>query len=130
MYILNLEDDVCKHHKICTALKNGGLGIVTIARAKNLEDGIELIKTKNQQNQPYDLIITDMWYPEKDGGEEIKSGEKLIQTVKDNGWNIPIILCSSVSYRIPEILGVVHYSENGKWETSMTSLIKNLENNH
>lgn len=123
MYILNLEDDVYKHHAICKALRNGGLGILKIDCARSLEEGLELIRD-NQQNQPYDLIITDMWYPEKAGGECIDSGEKLIKTVNDNEWNIPIILCSSVSYRYSGILGVVHYSEKEDWEKELVMLIK------
>lgn len=126
MYILNLEDDVYKHHDICKALEHGGLGKLTIDCVRNLEDGIELIK-KNLEEQPYDLIITDMWYPEKPGGEEVASGEKLIQSVKENGWNIPVILCSSVSYRFPEILGSVYYSEKEDWENEMVNLIKRIK---
>lgn len=62
--------------------------------------------------KPYDLIITDMWYPEKPGGRDTDSGEALIKEVKERGWGIPIILCSSVNYHFPGILGSVHYSEN------------------
>ena len=126
MYILNLEDDVYKHHAICKALENGGLGTLKVDCAGNLEEGLRLIK-KNQKTQPYDLIITDMWYPETAGGECTDSGEKLIQTVKDNEWNIPIILCSSVRYRFSGILGVVHYSEKEDWEKELVMLIKNRD---
>ena len=67
-----------------------------------------------------------MWYPEYSGGQEAESGEKLINTVKENRWNIPIILCSSVNYRFPEILGSVHYSENEDWENILIQLVKQI----
>ena len=112
MFVLNMEDDIYKHHDISKALRNGGLSELRIEWEENLKAGINKIREQTELGRPYDLIITDMWYPEHSGGQEVESGEKLIKTVKENGWNIPIILCSSVNYRYPEILGVVHYSEN------------------
>ena len=36
----------------------------------NLQDGIEIIEEQNNMGKPYDLIITDMWYPEYAGEEK------------------------------------------------------------
>ena len=30
--------------------------------------------------------------------------------------DIPVILCSSINYRIPKILGTVHYANHTDWE--------------
>lgn len=124
MYILNLEDNIYKHYDICKALRNGGLGKIDIECVGNLEDGIRRIKEQIDLAKPYDLIITDMWYPERPGEKDTESGEILIKKVKDNGWDIPIILCSSVMYRYKEILGSVHYSEKEDWENELTEMIK------
>ena len=126
MFVLNIEDDVYKHHDICKALRNGGLSELRIELEGNLSDGIKKIREQNALGKPYDLIITDMWYPEYSGGQEAESGEKLINVVKENGWNIPIILCSSVNYRFSDILGSVHYSENEDWENILIQLVKQI----
>lgn len=127
MYILNLEDNVFKHHDIRKAIERAPFQNLVIDCAGNLKDGIEMIKKQNELEKPYDLIITDMWYPEKAGEKDTESGEKLIQTVKEQGWNIPIILCSSVYCRFPGILGSIHYSENEDWENEMINLIRTLK---
>ena len=57
-------------------------------------------------------------------GREAESGEKLISIEQENGWSIPIILCSSVNYNFPGILGSVYYSENEDRETKMVQLAK------
>lgn len=126
MRILNLEDNVFKHHDICKAIERGSFANLKIDCVGNLADGISKIEEAIDQEKPYDLIITDMWYPEKPGGSDNDSGEVLIKEVKEKGWDIPIILCSSVNYRFPGIFGSVHYSENEDWETELVKLIKKL----
>lgn len=126
MYILNLEDNVFKHNDIFKAISTCGCGKPDIEWVRNLEEGLERIQEQIAQKKPYDLIITDMWYPKRAGGSDHDSGEELIKTVQDNGWNIPIILCSSVNYRFPGILGAVHYSKNEDWEQELVALIKQL----
>lgn len=124
MFILNIEDDIYKHHDICTALKRGGFSSLQIDCEENLEGGMNRIKKQIESGKPYDLIITDMWYPECPGGMEKESGVKLIHAAKENRWDIPIILCSSVCYRTSCILGCVHYSENEDWESEIIRLAK------
>lgn len=126
MLVLNIEDDVFKHYNICRALRGGGLSDLHIECKSNLEAGIEKIEEQNSLGKPYDLIITDMWYPESNGGREAESGERLITIVQEKGWNIPIILCSSVNYNYPGILGSVHYSENEDWENKLVQLAKKV----
>lgn len=126
MLILNIEDDVFKHHSICKALRSGGFNDLHIDCKGNLKDGIDTIEEHNKIGKSYDLIITDMWYPEFSGGREAESGEKLIEMVQEKGWGIPTILCSSVNYNYPGILGSVHYSENDDWENKLIQLVKKV----
>ena len=126
MLVLNIEDNVFKHLDICKALRAGGLTELNIDCKGNLKDGIELIEKHNEMGKPYDLIITDMWYPESFGGREAESGDKLIKIAQENRWRIPIILCSSVNYNYPDILGSVHYSENEDWENKLLQLVRKL----
>lgn len=61
MRVLNIEDDTFKHNDICKALS--GCGIKDVEWSNNLADGWKQIKNSMDSNTPYDLIITDMYYP-------------------------------------------------------------------
>lgn len=126
MKILNLEDNVFKHLDICKVIERGNFTALEIDWVRNLEEGILGIEKSIVNETPYDLIITDMWYPQKAGGTDADSGEELFKLAAEKEWDIPIILCSSGNYRIPGILGSVHYSENEDWETELLNLIKKL----
>lgn len=119
MRVLNVEDDAYKRNDICKALK--GTGTTKVDWVRNLEDALSQIKEVK-----YDLIISDMWYPPVSGGKDEESGEILIEKIKEMEMDIPIIICSSVNYRIPEILGTIHYSKNGDWERDLKDLIKKI----
>ena len=95
MRVLNIEDDTFKHHDICKALS--GCGIKEVEWSNNLADGWKQIKNSIDSNNPYDLIITDMYYPDEPGGREEQSGDVLIDRVIKNKITIPVILCSSVN---------------------------------
>ena len=68
MRVLNIEDDTFKHNDICKALS--GCGIKDVEWSNNLADGWKQIKNSIDSNNPYDLIITDMYYPGEPGGRE------------------------------------------------------------
>ena len=67
MRVLNIEDDTFKHNDICKALS--GCGIKDVEWSNNLVDGWKQIKNSMDSNNPYDLIITDMYYPDEPGGK-------------------------------------------------------------
>ena len=114
MRVLNIEDDTFKHHDICKALS--GCGIKEVEWSNNLADGWKQIKNSIDSNNPYDLIITDMYYPDEPGGREEQSGDVLIDRVIKNKITIPVILCSSVNLKYPE----------RNWEADMQKLVNSL----
>lgn len=124
MYILNLEDNVFKQVDITKVIRQFGKHEVDWVR--NLGDGIEKLEMQMQSDKPYDLIISDMWYPEFPGGSDANSGDKLVKIIKEKGWNVPIIICSSVDYSYHEIFGNVHYSKEEPWENELAALIRKL----
>ena len=126
MRILNLEDNAFKHHNIAKTLKNAFPNRVTVDWERDLASGLEKIEEQLQADEPYELIITDMWYPAHAGSGDSQSGEVLIREVADMDVKIPIILCSSVNYRYPEILGAVHYAEDSDWENELLALVRSL----
>ena len=97
MKVLNIEDDAFKHNDICKVLTS--CGVNTVYWEKNYEDGWKAIKNAEDAEKPYDLIITDMYYPREAGGREEASGELIIQKVIDQELKVPVILCSSVNLR-------------------------------
>lgn len=126
MRVINVEDDVIKHSDICKVLR--GIGITEIDWARSLEEALNMISNGlSHDEEKYDLIISDMWYPEENGGKDIEAGDLLIEEVAKNGWNIPIVICSSVNYRIMEILGTVYYSDNSDWELDLIQLIGKIK---
>lgn len=119
MKILNIEDDAIKHTDICKVL--GSCGCTDVEWAKNLEDALEMAKGGD-----FALYITDMWFPKTKGGVEEESGESFIRQIEKSGDATPVIMCSSVNYRIPNILGTVHYSDKSDWETELQKLLKEV----
>ena len=63
------------------------------------------------------MIVTDMEYP-LEAGEAVDedAGFKLIERMKKEKIDIPVIVCSSADYRknIPDILGSVWYNERNQ----------------
>ena len=56
MYILNLEDNVFKHHDICRAIERGSFENLKIDCVGNLADGLSKIEEAINQEKPYILI--------------------------------------------------------------------------
>jgi CheY-like chemotaxis protein len=125
MYILNVEDDAVKHHKICRVLN--ACGETQIEWSRNLQNALDRIHGQFDAHTPYDLVITDMWYPKAAGEKDAESGAILIQTLQEESRNIPIILCSSIPHRMPEIAGSIWYSENRDWESELKELIRKIQ---
>lgn len=124
MKVLNIEDDAFKHNDICKVLTS--CGVNTVYCEKNYEDGWKAIKNAEDAEKPYDLIITDMYYPREAGGREEASGELIIQKVIDQELKVPVILCSSVNLRFSEIFGYVYYNRIRNWEDDLKLLINKL----
>lgn len=125
MRILNLEDSVTKHVKISDVVNSTGKH--QIDWVKNLEDGIEKIQKTQGTPKQYDLFISDMYYPKMQGGGDADSGMLFVEKMEDMGIKTPIIICSTVRFRMPNILGTVHFSENEDWESELRLLINSIE---
>ena len=127
MKILNIEDNSSKHWQIRSVLDE--CGITELEWKTNLADGMDEILKSIKANHPYDLIITDMNFPEspmKRRGE-VLSGELLIEKLKKLHITIPVILCSSVNYKYPELYGNVHFSDRVNWENELKKLVRQLK---
>lgn len=101
------DDDVLKRADIRKALEfNGVRNIMTVRNQEQLWEQIYHDEDK------IDLIVTDMQYP-LEAGEAVdeEAGLKLIERMKQEEIDIPVIVCSSLNYSIPGILGSAWYNE-------------------
>lgn len=106
--VINIEDTMMKHIAILRALKK--VGITDVAHATNAEDGIAMIEEAIEENDGYDLLITDMHFPINGVAQE-EAGLYVIETLKEKEIEIPIVVCSSVRYRIDDIVECIFYNE-------------------
>ena len=126
MKILIIEDTALKLGAIRRTLKNNGF--TDLKDVGNLEDGLAAIEDSIDANDKYGVIITDMWYPRERGGDEAQCGLELAATVKERGYDIPVIICSNQQYRSEDAIGEVHYRENGDWDKELLiSLVKQAQ---
>ena len=128
MKVLNIEDEPIKHRKIKDVLES--ISVMEVDCERNLKDGVKRYKEALDSETPYDLIISDMFYPQEKGGGEEKSGDVLVALAHDEHWDVPIIICSSQNYSYPEIFGTLYYSDNVDWEGELRKLIEKLKNSH
>ena len=117
-----VDDDVFKGADIRKALEfNGIRNIETVRNQEKLWEQIYRGEDK------IDLIVTDMQYPLEAGAAVDKeAGFKLIERMEKEKIHIPVIVCSSLNYSIPNILGSVWYNElndlNSKFKEALSKL--------
>lgn len=119
------DDDVFKGNDIRKALEFNGIRDIMIVRnQEKLWEQIYCGKDK------IDLIVTDMQYP-LEAGEAVdeEAGFKLIERMEKEKINIPVIVCSSLNYSIPNILGSVWYNELNDLNSNFKEALSKLEKN-
>ena len=122
--VLLVEDNVYKRIDIRNALSI--YGIKNVICVNYLQAGLEEIY-KSMNAEPISLIITDMHYPIERVGEAIPdAGNQLIKRLQSEDINIPVIVCSSVPYQIPEILGTIWYDERRDLNRDIKELLDKL----
>lgn len=122
--VLLVEDNVYKRIDIRNALSL--YGIKNVICVNFLQAGLEEIY-KSMNAEPISLIITDMHYPIERVGEAVTdAGNQLIKRLQNEDINIPVIVCSSVPYQIPEILGTIWYDERRDLNRDIKELLDKL----
>ena len=110
MKVLNFEDSVYKANAIRKVLNQ--CGVAKIELVSNVEDGLQMLKNAEDAGAPFDLIITDMHYPMKQGAvSDTEAGEKLVQLLQEQGKQTKVIVCSSRNMKLPGVYGCIWYSE-------------------
>lgn len=107
--VIMIEDDAGKGGDIELALKR--YGISHSEWCYDAESGIEEIEAAIQKGEPYDVLILDMQFPVK-GQYNNDAGEYVMKELKKKNIEIPIIVCSKLRLRIPDIVGCVWHNDN------------------
>ena len=121
--IINIEDSTGKHWDINRALDWNGYPEADLAT--NAETGIAMVEKAIADGNPYDLLITDMHFS-INGVDDTKAGLYVIEELKRKGIEIPIIVCSSIRYDIPEIVGCVFYNRGRDLSWDFREILSNI----
>ena len=122
--VLNIEDLPSKHAAVRRALER--CGIPYIDHVDNAVDGLDRIEAAIVEGKPYDLIVSDMYFPMSKGGMEVQAGMYVIEELSARGIDVPIIVCSSARMVIPEIVGCIHYSSRNDLDADMREMIEQI----
>ena len=119
------DDNGIKRADIRRAL--GSNGVQNIMSVGNQE---ELWEQIYHGENKIDLIVTDKEYPLEAGKAPDKdAGLKLIERMKKEKIDIPVIVCSSADCRnnIPDILGIIWYDERNDLNFDFKEVLGRLE---
>lgn len=122
--VINIEDTIMKHAAIARSLKKAGIAEIDLAT--NAENGLRMIDVAIKEGKEYDLLITDMHFG-VNGQDRQDAGLYVIEELKKANIDIPIVVCSSVRYRIPEILDCIYYNErSGDLDGDIRAIVRSM----
>ena len=124
--VLNIEDFPSKHVDVRRALER--CGVPYIDHAETAVDGLDMIEAAIAEGKPYDLIVSDMYFPMTRGGMEVQAGMYVIEELQARGIDVPVIVCSSARMVIPEIVGCIHYSPRNDLDSDMREMVDIVRN--
>lgn len=124
--VLNIEDFPSKHVDVRRALER--CGVPYIDHAETAVDGLDMIEAAIAEGKPYDLIVSDMYFPMTRGGMEVQAGMYVIEELQARGIDVPVIVCSSARMVIPEIVGCIHYSPRNDLDADMREMVDLVRN--
>ena len=123
MKVIIVDDDVFKGSDIRKALEFNGVRNIMMVRSQE-----KLWEQIYHDEEKIDLIVTDMQYPLEAGKPvDEEAGLKLIERMKKEKIDIPVIVCSSLNYSIPEILGSVWYNKLNDLKANFKEVLGRLE---
>lgn len=124
--VLNIEDLPSKHVAVRRALEH--CGVPYVDHADTAVDGLDMIEAAIAEGKPYDLIVSDMYFPMSKGGMEVQAGMYVIEELQARGIEVPVIVCSSARMVIPEIVGCIHYSSRNDLDADMREMLDVVRN--
>ncbi len=118
--ILYVEDNINKYMDIATFLKR--IGIRSIEHARNAEQAMEIVK---ESSSVFDLFLFDMHF-DFWGEDDHEAGEKLMNLMREKGYETPVVFCSSQNWKVPGSVGNIFYVPTRDWEAEAMELFRDL----
>lgn len=123
--VLIVEDDVFKYHQVKAALSECCL--CSVSWAESVEQALQMAEQMSGEGKTPDLIITDMHYPIA-GPDTLdpKAGLVLISRLKEQGMNVPVVICSSVRYELSQAFACIWYSPARSLSLDLREVVRRL----
>ena len=120
--VLCIEDTIEKYMDVFRFLRNQN--VKRIEWATDAETAMNIL-SDSMNNEPFDLILSDMHFNYY-GKEDQNAGVKLMYLMREQGYHIPIVFCSSQNWKIEGTLGSILYNPNRNWEMAAEQLILDI----
>ena len=128
MKILQLDDSNSKRMEVQSVLKR--MGIRGSVWVQSVEEGVEALQQAIAEGTPFDAAITDMHYPARAGGPaELKAGRILIQTLKEQKIDVPVIVFSTSRLQEEDAFATIWYDARANWEYDLETILKKIRSN-
>ena len=122
---LYFEDDPDKLWAVSNVLERIG---IQAEHAADLQSGFQKWEEATAAGRPYELILTDMQFPLTPAGPVcVDAGMRVIARLREKQDPVPVIVCSSVPYRVPDIHGCIWYSGLQPWQSDLLRLIQTVK---
>lgn len=128
MRVLNIEDTMSKHVAVKRSLNKCGINDDMIEHATTAVEGLAMIDVAIEEEKPYSLIVLDMFFPIFPGERMTEAGMYVLEELKNRNLKIPVIVCSSVRYCLPNVVGCIYYNEwKGDLDADMREMIEKIK---
>lgn len=128
MKILQLDDSNSKRMEVQSVLKR--MGIRGSVWVQSVEEGVTALQQAIAEGTPFDAAITDMHYPVRAGGPaELKAGRILIQTLKEQQIDVPVIVFSTSRLQEEDAFATIWYDARANWEYDLETILKKIRSN-
>lgn len=60
------------------------------------------------------------------GQDDREAGQKTLKQIREMGCDVPVVVCSSQNWKIPETAGTIFYNPRRNWEREADEVLKKV----
>lgn len=95
--VLIVDDHVTANSGVLEVLEQLSIENKNVIKSQYCDDALLKIKRAVLDNEPFDLLITDLHFKKDHRQEELTSGDDLIKAIRTNNSKLPIIVFSGIN---------------------------------